>query len=200
MASTSKKTHMSYQTEEVLKQNDLTPLSLIEDSSEIIVLLNLENNITYISPSITTILGYSPEEIEGCNAWILVHPDELKTMQGMLGEIGRSPGKSFRAEYRLHCKDGSWRWFEGSGTNLLQVPGIGAIVGTFRDITRRKLAPGSHWSVMSESEHFVQFYETDAFLIHSVSEFIGAGLRAGDACIVLATESHRRASLRSLGA
>ena len=44
---------------------------------------------------------------------------------------------------------------------------------------------------MSESEHFVQFCETDAFLIHSVSEFIGAGLRAGDACIVLATKPHR---------
>ena len=44
---------------------------------------------------------------------------------------------------------------------------------------------------MSETEHFVQFCETDAFLIHSVSEFIGAGLRAGDACIVLATKPHR---------
>jgi PAS domain-containing protein len=44
---------------------------------------------------------------------------------------------------------------------------------------------------MSASEHFVQFCETDAFLIHSVSAFIGAGLRAGDACIVLATKPHR---------
>jgi len=111
-------------------------------------------------------------------------------MQWVLGEIRRSPGKSLRAEYRLRSKDGSWRWFEGSGTNLLQVPGIGAIVGTFRDITKRKLASRSHWSEMSESEHFVQFCETDSFIIHSVSEFIGAGLRAGDACIVLATKPH----------
>jgi PAS domain S-box-containing protein len=41
------------------------------------------------------------------------------------------------------------------------------------------------------SEHFVQFCETDAFLVNSVSEFIGAGLRAGDACIVIATKPHR---------
>jgi PAS domain S-box-containing protein len=49
-------------------------------------------------------------------------------------------------------------------------------------------APGSE---MSQSEHFVQFCETDAFLINSVSEFIGTGLRAGDAGIVIATKPHR---------
>lgn len=52
-------------------------------------------------------------------------------------------------------------------------------------------APRSDWSEMSESEHFVQFYETDLFLLNSVSGFIGAGLQAGDACIVVATKAHR---------
>jgi PAS domain S-box-containing protein len=191
MAPTSKKTHASSQPEKVLRQNEHSSRPLTEDNSEIIALLNAEDIITYVSPSITSILGYTPEEIEGCHARVFVHPDDLDTMQWVLGEIGQSPGKSIRAEYRLHCKDGSWRWFEGSGTNLLQVPGIGAIVGTFRAIAKRKLAPRSHWSEMSASEHFVQFCETDAFLIHSVSAFIGAGLRAGDACIVLATKPHR---------
>ncbi len=44
---------------------------------------------------------------------------------------------------------------------------------------------------MSASEHFVQFYETDTFLVNSVSAFIGVDLRAGDACIVLASKTHR---------
>lgn len=44
---------------------------------------------------------------------------------------------------------------------------------------------------MGESEHFVQFCETDAFLMNSVKEFIGTGLRAGEACIVVATQPHR---------
>src|SRR6266702_6422836 len=109
----------------------------------------------------------------------------------MLGEIGQSPGKSLSAEYRLCCKDGSWRWFEGSGTNLLHVPGIEAIVGNFRDVTERKVAPHSHWSEMSASEHFVQFYESEVFLLDSLSGFIDTGLSAGDACIVIATKAHR---------
>jgi PAS domain S-box-containing protein len=40
-------------------------------------------------------------------------------------------------------------------------------------------------------EHFVQFYETDAFLEDSLSSFIEKGLNAGDSCIVVATREHR---------
>lgn len=56
---------------------------------------------------------------------------------------------------------------------------------------KNSVAPHSHWSNMSASEHFVQFYESEIFLLDSLSEFIGAGLSAGDACIVIATKAHR---------
>ena len=58
--------------------------------------------------------------------------------------------------------------------------------------TNVKLAPRSDWSEMRNAEHFVQFYEADTFLLDSLSGFIGAGLGAGNACIVVATEVHRQ--------
>jgi signal transduction histidine kinase/ActR/RegA family two-component response regulator len=58
-------------------------------------------------------------------------------------------------------------------------------------ITAVEFAPHVDWSGMNESEHFVQFYETDGFLLNSVSGFAGAGLRAGEAVIVIATKEHR---------
>jgi hypothetical protein len=39
-------------------------------------------------------------------------------------------------------------------------------------------------------EHFVQFYEGDAYLVNEVAGFIRAGLQAGDAAIVIATKPH----------
>src|SRR5258705_1515197 len=54
-----------------------------------------------------------------------------------------------------------------------------------------KQAPRSDWSDMGEAEHFVQFYETDLFLMNSVGGFISTGLRAGDGCMIVATKSHR---------
>jgi signal transduction histidine kinase/CheY-like chemotaxis protein len=54
-----------------------------------------------------------------------------------------------------------------------------------------ELAPHSDWRGLGEGEHFVQFYETDTFLLDSLSGFVGTGLGAGDACIVVATKVHR---------
>jgi excisionase family DNA binding protein len=49
-------------------------------------------------------------------------------------------------------------------------------------------------SVQSEpvdGEHYVQFYESDEFLLESVGEFVAGALHAGDAAIVVGTADHR---------
>ena len=54
-----------------------------------------------------------------------------------------------------------------------------------------RFPPRADWSAMGEQEHFVQFYETDTFLLDSLKGFIGAGLNAGDGCIVVSTQANR---------
>jgi excisionase family DNA binding protein len=51
-------------------------------------------------------------------------------------------------------------------------------------------APRIHWSDMGPAEHFVQLYDTDTCLLDAVADFLGAGLRAGDAGIAIATTAH----------
>jgi signal transduction histidine kinase len=48
-------------------------------------------------------------------------------------------------------------------------------------------------TVQQKGQHFVMFYEQDGFLVDEVANFVGAGLRAGDSGIVIATQSHRDA-------
>ena len=191
MTITSKTNDADFQTEIVINHDQQLTQSPIENSSDILAILNADHTITFISPSITPITGYTPEEIQGRHAFDFVHPDDLNIFQQVSAEIEQAPGNNLRAEYRFRCKDGSWRWFEASTNNLLHVPGIAAIVVNFRDITTQKLAPSSLWSNMSKSGHFVHFYETDAFLLDSLSDFICTGLVLGDICIVLATQAHR---------
>lgn len=57
-----------------------------------------------------------------------------------------------------------------------------------------------HCNMHPSFEHFVQFYETDDFLLDVLSEFIGAGLGSGAACIVIATQAHREELLHRLQA
>ena len=52
-------------------------------------------------------------------------------------------------------------------------------------------APRTDWSDMGETEHFVQFYEADGFLLNSLSGFIGSALKSGDGAIVVGTKAHR---------
>jgi signal transduction histidine kinase/ActR/RegA family two-component response regulator len=59
------------------------------------------------------------------------------------------------------------------------------------EIAKLNFAPDSHWSAMSDTDHFVQFYETDGFLLNSLSGFIGSAIKSNDAAIVIATEKHR---------
>ena len=56
----------------------------------------------------------------------------------------------------------------------------------------------SNWTGKAEPEHFAQFYETDEFLIDSLTEFVSAGLVAGEAVLIVATGPHRRSLRDSL--
>ncbi|MDX6613269.1 MAG: hypothetical protein QOD75_2455, partial [Blastocatellia bacterium] len=72
----------------------------------------------------------------------------------------------------------------------------GPVPGSFQVDSNKRghtpLAPTSDWSDMTATEHFVQFYEMDDFLLNSLSGFVGTGLSAGEAVIVIATETHRQ--------
>jgi PAS domain S-box-containing protein len=140
-------------TEEALRQSEKRFRALIEHSSDLIALVNSEGLVTYLSPSITPIMGYDPEEFLGSHALVLVHPDDLACMQQVLGNILQSPGKTLRAEYRLRCKDGTFRWFEATATNLLHEPAVAAIVGNFHDITEQKRLEKQKDAFISMASH-----------------------------------------------
>src|SRR5712692_8270519 len=114
--------------------------ALIEHSSDMKALIDSQGNFLYASPSTTRILGYSLEEYVGRNAFDFVHPEDRKRTQDLLAALVQKPGATITAEYRMLAKDGTWRWIEGSGTNLLADPGIRAVVANYHDITERKRA------------------------------------------------------------
>jgi excisionase family DNA binding protein len=68
------------------------------------------------------------------------------------------------------------------------------------DTADLELAPRQDWRDLRGSDHFVQFYETDAFLLDTVGAFIATALRDGDTGIVIATEAHREGLVERLTA
>ena len=126
--------------EEQLRQSEQRFRALIEQSADAIVLIDTQGRVLYLSPSTTRVLGYMLEELIGRKVLEMIHPDDWETILALLAAIVQEPGKSLSAEFRVRCRDGTFRWMEGTGTNLLADPNVGAIVGNYRDITERKQA------------------------------------------------------------
>lgn len=55
------------------------------------------------------------------------------------------PGITPTVEFRFRHRDGSWRWLEATGTNLLADPAVGGLVVNSRDVTERKESAGRLW-------------------------------------------------------
>ena len=101
-------------------------------------MLSAEATILYSNQSVTRILGFGVEELVGQNAFRAIHPDDMQSVQAAFARLSKSSGSSVIIEYRSRHRDGSWRWIEAIGTNLLAEPGVNAIVCNCQDITRRR--------------------------------------------------------------
>ena len=124
--------------QEASMQNDRRFRALIEHSSDAVALLTAEGIFTYASPSSERVTGYPVNELLGINAFTLLHPDDLENVSQQFIALLEQPGHFITMEYRVRHKNGSWRWMEGTATNLLHDPAVQALVVNFRDTTERK--------------------------------------------------------------
>jgi PAS domain S-box-containing protein len=126
--------------EEELIKSEERFRSLVEKSSEVIVLSDKDRKRTYVSPTITKVLGYTGEEFLAMDRDGYIHPDDSGQVKAARAYILANPGVPMTFVIRVQHKDGSWRWVENSMRNLLDEPSVHSVVLNFHDITDRKLA------------------------------------------------------------
>lgn len=127
--------------EEALRQSEQRFRSLIENATDITIILDDKGIFRYISPSVKRILGYSPERAIGRSALEVVHPDDCGTIAQTLNKAIENPRKSQSAvEYRVRHRNGKECFLEAVATNLLDDPAVKGIIINCHDITGRKLA------------------------------------------------------------
>jgi diguanylate cyclase (GGDEF)-like protein/PAS domain S-box-containing protein len=129
------------QAESALRQREQRFRSLIENATDITIILDAQGIFRYISPSVKRILGYSPHHAIGRSALGTVHPDDCATIAQTLHKAIENPKRSqLPLEYRVRHRNGSWCYVEAVATNLLHDPAVKGIVINCHDITQRKLA------------------------------------------------------------
>ncbi len=129
--------------EEALRLSEQRWQFALEGSGEGVWDWDLETNQVFFSRRWKEMIGFSEDEFENSyNEWIeRVHfEDREKTIQAIQDHIqGRSPDYSI--EFRMRCKDGSFKWISGRGKVIASAPDGRALrfVGTHTDMTNNKM-------------------------------------------------------------
>jgi PAS domain S-box-containing protein len=110
---------------------------LVENSLDLVVVLDGEGRVGFISPSVKRLLGYEEGELLGRNIMDFIHPDDRKSSASNLELALKRPGVTQYSLQRIRHKDGTWRHHEASALNLLDDPRVRGLVINSRDVTER---------------------------------------------------------------
>ncbi|HOP41147.1 MAG TPA: PAS domain S-box protein [Geobacteraceae bacterium] len=129
-------------TQETLRQSEERWQYALEGSGDGVWDREIQTNKVFYSDQWKRMLGYEPDEISHTpTAWKqLIHPEDLEKVMQELRRHERDETPEYLAEYRIRCKDGSYKWILARGKVMIRDAHGNAlrIVGTHTDITERK--------------------------------------------------------------
>ena len=122
--------------EKALVESEEKYRALVDNITEVIFTINDEGVITYISPAIAPICGYSPDELLGRLIANYVHSDDLVSFTKGLDKS--KSGNTMPFEFRLVTKDGGLRWVHASGKVVEHTGAPDGYQGMITDIHEQK--------------------------------------------------------------
>ena len=123
--------------ERELINRDLRLTSMINNITDVIVILNLEDEVIFQSDNIKKVLGWEPEDFLNKKNYNIIHPDDGDYIEQEYNKIKKSTETITLKPIRMICKNGTVKYVKMSWTNMADDPNIGGILINFHDITER---------------------------------------------------------------
>lgn len=112
--------------------------TVVENMTDMLIVVNTQGDVDYISPSVVKILGYPYDEILGKSVLRYLHPVDVLLAQKALNDIFQKPGFSAQLDVRIKAKDGTWKHLHTSGTLITASDVPNNIVIVAHDTTNYK--------------------------------------------------------------
>jgi len=113
--------------------------SLIEQTSDVITVVDEEGTVQYQSPNCERVKGWSPNELVGENVFDYVHPDDKGRIFERFSTLVAERGViAEEVEFRFRCKGGEYIWLSVTGAAANADLPVDGYVMTSRDISTRK--------------------------------------------------------------
>jgi PAS domain S-box-containing protein len=130
-------------TEELLKQSEAQYRLLADHMKDQVWLMDLNLKMTYISPSVEKLLGYTTEEVVKLPMYkLLTKRSSQKAMEAFSRKMEKAsavPSSKILMELEYRCKDSRIIWIEATFSFIMDENGIPmSILGEGREITKRK--------------------------------------------------------------
>ncbi|MBA2582766.1 MAG: PAS domain S-box protein [Bacteroidetes bacterium] len=110
---------------------------LIENATDIIIILDSNFYFTFSSPSIERILGYTPNEILGKNISDFIHPNDLDSFTNEFEKILSDTDGTYFITFRFRTKNTRWLYIESTAKAYSESDGGISYIINSRDITDR---------------------------------------------------------------
>lgn len=117
-----------------LVQSEARYRLLAENIGDVIVSAKPTGEVDYVSASLTSVLGWRPDELLGRRVWEFMHPHDIEQASQASAAL-RAGSAIVSGRGRLKHKDGTWRWI-GAVARAVRNPSgeLVSTIGTWRDI------------------------------------------------------------------
>lgn len=126
--------------EEILSTSEKHFRSLTENSLDLIAIVNRENRLTYVNPAVKLMMGYNGKEVIGSFLFDYIFPDDIEEVKNAFSNVVSMAGDVRTMDFRLRHKDGTYRTAEALVRNMLDLPAVGGLMITIKDVTDKRKA------------------------------------------------------------
>jgi PAS domain S-box-containing protein len=135
-----------------LKLNEEKFKAIINNSSDLIRILDKNSKIVFDSPSSTRILGYPEGSLVGTSPLDIIHPDDRDIVESDMKEVFKKKNSGTPTEFRILKSDGTYLPVESIAQNMFDVPSVKGMVVTTHPIKERKEMENAIKASLKEKE------------------------------------------------